>query len=160
MDTEEDKKIENEVEVEVVKDEAPAEEVHHESEHKHEHHNHESSHNHNTHHNNEHKDHKSSEHNHTVMGVLSYLGPLVIIPYLMDKDNSFVKFHIKQGLVVFAINVILWVLTPMFFWHMWGISRLLNLATTILAIIGIVNVLQKKESVLPIVGSFSKYFKF
>jgi len=32
-----------------------------------------------------------------LMGILSYLGPLVIISYLTSKDNPFVKFHIKQA---------------------------------------------------------------
>src|SRR3989338_3745275 len=95
-----------------------------------------------------------------LMGVLAYLGPLVIIPYMVAEDNPFVKFHIKQGLVLLAFHVILWVLTPMFFLGMWGIVKLINLALTVLSIIGIVNVLQKKERMLPIVGGLSSYLKF
>jgi uncharacterized membrane protein len=96
----------------------------------------------------------------SLMGILSYLGPLVIISYLTSKDDLFVKFHIKQGLVLFSIEVIVGVLMPMFFWQMWSLLRLINLATLILSIIGIINVVQKKEKMLPIVGSLSSYFKF
>ena len=32
--------------------------------------------------------------NDTIMGVLSYLGPLVIIPYMAALDNPFVKLRI------------------------------------------------------------------
>lgn len=95
----------------------------------------------------------------TLMGVLSYIGPLVIIPFLTSKDQPFVKFHIKQGLVVFSIEVIVYVL-GMFVWGLWPLLSLINLATLVLSIIGIVNVVEKKEKELPLVGSFSKYFTF
>ena len=39
-----------------------------------------------------------------LFAVLSYLGPLVIISLLAGgKEDSFTKFHIKQGLVLFTI---------------------------------------------------------
>jgi uncharacterized membrane protein len=103
---------------------------------------------------------KRTHDNSTLMGVLSYLGPLVIIPYLSSKDNQFVKFHVKQGLVLFCLHIILWVLTPMFFWQMWSLLRLINLTLFVLTIIGIVNVVHKKESMLPVIGTLAKYFKF
>lgn len=98
----------------------------------------------------------SSPNNTTVMGVLSYLGILVIIPYLMSKDNSFVKFHVKQGIVLVVIELVLWVASGM----LWGLLFLINiiqLAVFVLSIIGIVNVVQNKEKELPLVGSFAKY---
>lgn len=94
-----------------------------------------------------------------LMGILCYLGPLVIIPLLVSKDNAFVKFHIKQGLVVFSIEVIVWILASMI-WRMWPVINLLNLATLVLSIIGIINVVQNREKELPLVGGFSKYFTF
>jgi uncharacterized membrane protein len=96
----------------------------------------------------------------TLMGVLSYIGPLVLVPLFTSKDQPFVKFHIKQGLVVFSIEVIVWVLSSMFFWQLRMLLNLVNLATLILSIIGIVNVVEKKEKELPVVGGFSKYFTF
>ncbi|HWC57638.1 MAG TPA: hypothetical protein VG621_01645 [Candidatus Paceibacterota bacterium] len=103
----------------------------------------------------------SSAHDqHTLMGILAYLGPLVIIPYATMKDDSFIKFHIKQGLVLLVLEVILWILSHIFFWYLWGLVSLINLALLILAIIGIVNVVQKKEKELPVVGSFAKHFTF
>jgi uncharacterized membrane protein len=93
----------------------------------------------------------------TFMGVLSYLGILVLIPLFTSKEDSFVKFHIKQGLVVFSLEVIIWIIGTMFY-GFWMVSSLLNLATIVLSIIGIVNVVGNKEKELPIVGQFSKYF--
>lgn len=97
--------------------------------------------------------------NKTLMGVLAYLGPLVIVSYLTAKDNPFVKFHIKQGLVLLVIEVIMWVVGSMF-WPLWMLINLINLAVLILSIIGIMNVVQNKEKELPLVGQFSRHFSF
>ncbi len=96
----------------------------------------------------------------TLMGILSYIGPLVLIPLFTSKDQPFVKFHIKQGLVVLSIEVIVWVLGMIFWWQLWMLLNLLNLAALILSIIGIINVVEKRERPLPVVGGFSKYFTF
>jgi len=95
--------------------------------------------------------------NTTLMGILAYLGPLVLIPYLTAKNDPFVKFHIKQGLVLVAIEIVLMILSSMI-WGIPGLFQLLNLGLIILSILGIVNVTQKKETELPLVGQFSKYF--
>lgn len=97
--------------------------------------------------------------NNTLMGVLAYIGPLVIVSYLVSKNDPFVKFHIKQGLVLLVLGVIFWALSPMFY-GFWILMRVVNLAVTVLAIIGIVNVVQGKEKELPLVGPFAKYFTF
>ncbi|OGM97342.1 MAG: hypothetical protein A2735_03160 [Candidatus Yanofskybacteria bacterium RIFCSPHIGHO2_01_FULL_41_21] len=97
--------------------------------------------------------------NNTVMGILSYLGILVIIPFLMAKNVPFVKFHIKQGVVLAVIEIVLWVVSGML-WQLFAIVGILELALLILSIIGIINVVQKKEKELPVVGQFSKYVNF
>jgi len=102
----------------------------------------------------------SDKQNTQIMAILAYIGPLVIIPYLTSRGNPFVKFHIKQGLVLICIEVIIWLIAPMFMWQMSSLIQLLNLATLVLSIIGVVNVVQKKEKMLPIVGGLSSYFKF
>lgn len=99
--------------------------------------------------------------NKMVMGILSYLGFLVLIPFFVSKDDPSVKFHIKQGLVLFIIEVIIWVLGIMFWsYFMSSLLQLLDLAVIVLSVIGIVNVIQGKEKMLPLVGQFSKYFTF
>jgi uncharacterized membrane protein len=97
--------------------------------------------------------------NRKVMAILAYIGPLVIVSYLVAKDDSFVKFHIKQGLVLLTINVVLWVLGT-FFWSFWALWRLIDLALLILAIIGIVNAANNHEKELPLVGSLARSFTF
>lgn len=97
--------------------------------------------------------------NRVLMSILAYLGPLVIISYIVSKDDPFVKFHIKQGLVLFIIEIIIWVLGP-FLLSLWVLFRVINFIIFILTIIGIVNVINKKEKNLPIVGDLSRHFSF
>ncbi len=90
----------------------------------------------------------------TLMSVLSYIGPLVIVSYVVSKDDPFVKFHIKQGLVLLAIEAAVWV-AGMVMWQLYPILSIVNLGTLILSIIGIVNVVQGQQKELPLVGSFA-----
>lgn len=99
-----------------------------------------------------------SDGNNTLMSILAYLGPLLIISWATSKDNETVKFHIRQGLVLIAIEVILWLLSRMF-WSFHMITSILELGVFILAIIGIINVVNKKQVELPLVGHLSKFFK-
>lgn len=95
-----------------------------------------------------------------LMGVLAYLGPLVIVSYLVAKDDPFVKFHIKQGLVLLVIQVLAWVLMGSMMWSYWMLFKLVKLALLVFSVLGIVNVVQKKEKELPFVGGLASYFKF
>ena|SRR3989344_1126058 len=92
----------------------------------------------------------------TLMGIFSYLGPLVIVSYLVAKENPFVKFHIKQGAVLFVIEIALWILGTILP-PLWMIIKLLNIATLIYAILGIVNVTRGLEKKLPLIGDYSRY---
>lgn len=94
------------------------------------------------------------------MGILAYIGPLVIIPLVTVKNDPFVKFHTKQGLVLLVIEVAVWMLGTFIMSPLWMVLSLVNLATLILSIIGIINVVNGNEKELPVVGKFSSYFKF
>jgi uncharacterized membrane protein len=94
----------------------------------------------------------------TLMGVLCYLGILIIVPYLMAKDDSFVKFHLKQGLVLVVIELVLWVAGMVLMHQMFAVLGIVQLAVIGLSIFGIVNVVQNKETELPVVGQFSSHF--
>lgn len=95
--------------------------------------------------------------NQMLMGVLAYLSILVLIPLLVEKTDPFVKYHVKQGLVLLVIEVAIMVLGNML--YMFGpILSILNLGAIVLAILGIVNVIQKKMEPVPLVGQFSKHF--
>ena len=78
------------------------------------------------------------------MGVLAYIGPLVIVSFIVAKGDSFVKFHIKQGLILFVIEAVVWVL-GMFLSPLWFLLNIINLVALVFSIVGIVNVGQGKE---------------
>lgn len=100
--------------------------------------------------------HGNESNNRMLMGILAYFGILVIIPFIVAKDDPFVKFHIKQGMVLAAIWIGFWVL-GMFMWMLYPIISIVNLALLVLSIVGIVNVVQNKEAPLPVVGSLAKH---
>ena len=98
------------------------------------------------------------------MGILAYIGILVLIPIFAEKNNKFVKYHANQGLILFGTEVIYWILT----WIILRIFRviswkltfvfspifsLLGLVFLALMILGIVNVCNGKAKALPVIGS-------
>ena len=95
-----------------------------------------------------------------LMSVLAYLGILIVIPFIMAKYDPTVKFHIKQGLVLFVIEAVVWMISTMMLGSLFQLLRLVNFFTLVLAIVGIVNVVQDKQKELPLVGSFAKHFAF
>lgn len=98
-------------------------------------------------------------HKNILMAILAYLGILVVVSYLVAKDDPFVKFHIKQGLVLLVGEVVLWIL-GMGLWQLWPLLSLINLAIFVLAIVGIVNAAQGQEKPLPLVGQWGSHFNF
>ena len=103
----------------------------------------------------------SGQQSNTVMAVVAYI--LFFVPLLTGdaKKDAFVKYHTKQGLVLFLLvvllNVIDWMM-PFYFW--WSINWLLSLGTLVLLIIGISNAVNGKQQPLPLIGSFADIFKF
>ncbi len=94
-----------------------------------------------------------------VMGILAYLGILVLIPLFVSKNDPFVKFHVKQGLVLFCVEIIIWIIASIIP-ILWLIFFIVDILTLVFSIVGIVNVVQHKEKVLPLFGRYSSVFKF
>lgn len=95
-----------------------------------------------------------------LIAILSYLSILVFIPYFMAENNQFVKYHAKQGLILFIIEVAVSVLSMFLGFSMLGIINILmyliNLGLIVLSIIGIVNVIKGEMKPLPIIGTLIK----
>lgn len=81
--------------------------------------------------------------------ILCYLGVLVIIPFLAKKDNEFVQFHTKQGLVLLAG----WLLSVLPF------GPILAIVVFVLSVIGVVNVLSGDMKKLPLAGDLAEKIK-
>ena len=91
------------------------------------------------------------------MAILSYISFLALIPYLMEKDSKWVRFHAIQGMNLFIIGLISWAigLVPLIGWL---VSGAINIVIVILSIIGIINVCNGEAKELPIVNNF-KFIK-
>jgi len=74
------------------------------------------------------------------------------------KNHPYVRFHMKQGFLLFVLNVL--TLVVGYFPVIELFSWILSIVVFILFIIGILNALGNKEKELPIIGKFAKEVNF
>jgi uncharacterized membrane protein len=104
------------------------------------------------------------------MALLSYLGPLCLVPILTKEKSDFAKFHAKQGAALLIAEVAVWLLfgvllSPLVWgvgtWSFFGLlQNLAYLVLVALSIIGILNVVNKRETELPLIGEYAKKITF
>ena len=101
-----------------------------------------------------------------VLSLFSYLGILFLIPLFAAKDSKFARFHTNQGLVLFLVDIVLYIVNtvlsvvlgiiPFIGPIIAGILDLVfSLAGILLfawAIMGIVNAVTGKAKELPFIG--------
>jgi uncharacterized membrane protein len=96
------------------------------------------------------------------MAVVAYI--FFLIPLLTDaKDDKFVKFHIKQSLLLVCIYIAtrLLVFVPLIGWLFFFINPVIFVVLAVFIIIGIANALNGAEKNLPLIGIYAeKIFKF
>ena len=100
-----------------------------------------------------------------VMGVLAYIGILILIPLLAARDSKFARFHVNQGLPLAIASVILsggnrhifrlfsWI--PLIGWAFNAAVSIAAFVVLVLVIIGIVNVVNGRAKKLPITGEIN-----
>lgn len=94
--------------------------------------------------------------NDTLMGVLSYLGLLALIPYFSKGQSPFVRAHALRGMNLMLLEIIAGVAVSIISWIrvlssvLGGLVSLAGLAFTIIVI---VNVANHKDEDLPIIGA-------
>lgn len=86
------------------------------------------------------------------LSVLSYLGPLVFIPMLTQKDDDFARYHTNQGLSLFLFNGLVTILGGE------AIAGVAGIFSLYCMVKGISNVLKGKKEPLPLIGKF-KFLK-
>ncbi len=105
---------------------------------------------------------KEKEKNNKLCAILAYFA-VGIIWYFVDekmRKNDFAKFHVKQALGLVIAEIVLAAALTI---SVVGIMAmpLLQLASLVLAIIGILNAVNGEKKELPIIGLYSnKYLKF
>jgi fumarate reductase subunit D len=90
-----------------------------------------------------------------VYAILSYLWILCLIPVLLKKEDPFVRYHARQGLMLFIVEVGVGILSIIPF--LGGIIYVVGiLACGLLSLAGIVNVLMGKKWKMPVIGEWAE----
>ncbi len=89
-----------------------------------------------------------------VFGVLSYLGILVLIPLLLKKDDDFVHFHAKQGLILLILWIAIAIISMVPFLG-WIIGLLSYVVLGIVGLIAIVKVIMGEKWEIPVVSTYA-----
>ena len=93
-----------------------------------------------------------------VMGVLAYIGILVLIPLFAAPKSKFAKYHCNQGLMLFIIEAVCGAIfyslgmIPTIGWIFSTIGGLIDLVCLFFLVIGIINVANGKARELPLIG--------
>jgi fumarate reductase subunit D len=90
-----------------------------------------------------------------LMAAISYVGVLVIIPLLIRRDDSFVVFHAKQGLVI----LVGYVLASLIVGWVPIVGNLLWLLMIVASIAGFVQAIQGKWWKVPGIGAIADQFR-
>lgn len=89
----------------------------------------------------------------TGMAIVAYL--IFFIPLLTEsKNDPFVKFHVKQGLVLFLawIALTIFSMVPVIGWVL---GPILSLGLLVLMVIGILNAVNGESKELPLIGQYA-----
>ncbi len=87
------------------------------------------------------------------MAILAYLGLLFLVPLFAAKDSPFAKYHTNQGILLFVVQTISVAATQIPYAG-WAAGALVNVFTTALFVIGIVNAFKGEAKELPVIGKF------
>lgn len=101
--------------------------------------------------------------NDKVMAVLAYLGCLVLIPMFAAKGSRFVRYHVRQGLMLLVTELIFYagycILSFMMLsisWRLYSVVKIISIIRylfPVLTVIGIINVVNGKKKELPVIGN-------
>ncbi|MFH1088778.1 MAG: hypothetical protein V1719_02970 [Patescibacteria group bacterium] len=107
-----------------------------------------------------------------LFAAISYLSGLFVIPLVAKKNNHFVSFHVKQGMTLFIVEIVIWFvlwlvesfLEGVFSYRAVGLIQFLyKLAWLVFgaaSILGIYHALTGKEKPLPYLSIVAKNLKF
>lgn len=107
--------------------------------------------------------------NNKAMAVLAYLGILVLIPWFAAPQSRFARFHAKQGITLFLVDIAYSVIaallsliqTPHYYyffeymatpWYIDLLIFIIAIPIIVLTIMGIVNAVKGRAKELPIIG--------
>ena len=90
-----------------------------------------------------------------LIAAVSYLWILSIIILLVKKDSDYVRFHARQGVVLFGISVVVGIIgIPL--WFLFWLVSLVNLVIFVAVVIGFIKALGGQRYKLPVVGDLAE----
>ncbi len=94
-----------------------------------------------------------------IWAFIGYWWILFLVPLLAKKENKFALFHGKQGLILFVLEIVVWILSyiPVIGWFI--IGPIGSIICIILAIIGMVKSLQGQYWKMPVLGDIAEKIK-
>lgn len=81
------------------------------------------------------------------IAALSYAWVLSVFIYVFRRHSAFVRFHARQGMVLFALSVV--------FWFVPVIGRILEIFVLLFVVVGFVSAIQGQWRQLPLVYPIS-----
>lgn len=90
-----------------------------------------------------------------IFGALSYLWILSVVFYITNKDDTYVVFHAKQGMVLFALSLI--VLIPIVVWFL---SIPVYLIVLVASLVGAIKAYQGEKYKLPVISDIAEKINF
>lgn len=81
-----------------------------------------------------------------LMGALSYLWILSVVMLVIKKDDEFVKFHARQGLILFIISFVGFI--PVIGW-------IIDILVVIMVIVGFFKALSGEKWKMPLIGDIA-----
>lgn len=93
------------------------------------------------------------ENNNKLYNILAYLGILWIVGLIAAPNETDVRFHVNQGIILTIAGVIVSIiaLIPIIGWIVGFVG---GIALLVFAILGIVNAAKGEQKELPLIGKF------
>lgn len=106
-----------------------------------------------------------------VFAALSYVSILFLVPLILRRDSRYVFFHARQGMVLFILEVLVWILLSVLGslmaaispYEAWGfmtfISTLIGWAFVVFSVVGIYYAWTGVMWEMPVLGKYAKKLK-
>jgi uncharacterized membrane protein len=105
---------------------------------------------------------QNSETENKLLGALSYISVLCIIPLLLKREDKFIHDHAKQGVGLFLMELIVGAATEVIGWLpvIGDLTRLvasvMGVIFLIISVIGIIKVLSGSSFTVPLIGETAR----
>ncbi|MBF0339552.1 MAG: hypothetical protein HQL95_01145 [Magnetococcales bacterium] len=90
-----------------------------------------------------------------MLAAMSYLGILSLVPLVVNRDDSYVRFHARQGIVLW-----MWEVLAIYSLVFPGLGRLFfgisSLLCFVFSVIGLISVFTGRAWKLPLIGNWAE----